>query len=845
MGLEQVNAWASYDQTAKGARRLSTVTPSRGGGGYKKGGGGVSPRNSFGGGSSRDVNRTWHGGRGVEEFLRQQNEAALDRSRQSLGAVAGGGGSGSVGGLRNRVTGIGGGGGMNTKRMSGSGYADSINIPDSVAGSSAFFQSLTAERDGSKAGDNNSNATSLIDPNFKKEKITEDIGDTIRDVFKVFFESSHHHLALSSFAIDETDAIDEKNKRKSPLSTFLNTFNATMPWTQVYFDESLLGRLGLFIELCLRGISQVYFQNNPISGLIILIGMFIQSTRVAVHGVIALVCGNLVAFLLGFDEGLAMSGLFGYNSFLVGLALATFDDRAAGGNLGEDYYVSTIMASIVFAMFSSILFVMMGKLLVPYKSPPLTFPFNVATITYLLAMANMNRVDTSSVRIPALPVYGITETTSITVEQFFSGTIRGIGQVYLANNLISGILVLVGIAICSRIGAIAAFVGSAIGAAGALWSGVPGAVIENGMFGFNASLAFTAMFFFYSPSKGAGIMGLFSAILCVAGQQALATMLEPWGLPFMTLPFCIMTLPFIILQGTTSIVIAIPLATMTIPEDHLSRVSILTDGFSFLKDAISAVDDEKTGSREIGEDSSRLNSQLLVSRKVSREMSRSLRRLSSALKENDAEIAKEDNDKASTTAVVKNRTGSSLLGGRETALRTKALKIFNALDDGKTGHLRLEEITSAIHECGLDDPEGIHFAGMVLAELDLDNSRTIEKGEFVAFTLVAQAILGIRRKISKFFDFVDENGNGFIDFDEIDAALEYLGQPVLSENDKENMAVVTKLDLTDEIYGEMEVVELVNYVTVSKVKEFVSEYHDTHETTNREASAVKIGDESV
>lgn len=38
---------------------------------------------------------------------------------------------------------------------------------------------------------------------------------------------------------------------------------------------------------------QVYFQNNPLSGLLILIGMFVQSTRVAVHGIIAVVAGNL------------------------------------------------------------------------------------------------------------------------------------------------------------------------------------------------------------------------------------------------------------------------------------------------------------------------------------------------------------------------------------------------------------------------------------------------------------------------------------------------------------------------------------------------------------------------
>lgn len=69
---------------------------------------------------------------------------------------------------------------------------------------------------------------------------------------------------------------------------------------------------------------QVYFQNNPLSGFLILLGMFVQSTRVAVHGVIAIVVGNLAGLLMGFDKSFLSCGLFGYNSFLVGLAIGKY-----------------------------------------------------------------------------------------------------------------------------------------------------------------------------------------------------------------------------------------------------------------------------------------------------------------------------------------------------------------------------------------------------------------------------------------------------------------------------------------------------------------------------------------
>jgi urea transporter len=295
----------------------------------------------------------------------------------------------------------------------------------------------------------------------------------------VFFEGADHY--------DASEEDYASGKIMWSIYSVISSFNATMPWIQSYLDSEIL----LFVELCLRGISQVYFQNNPMSGLFILVRLFLQSTRVAIHGVVALVCGNLIALILGFDKGLARSGLFGYNSLLVGLALATFDNSTEKHRDCNGY---TLLASVVFSSFSSVIFVVIGKLLGPYKSPPLTLPFNVATITFLLATANMGRVEMNSVRVPALPDYNATGFAGISASEFLAGTIRGIGQVYLADNLISGCFVLAGIAICSRIAAAAAFFGSALGAAVALATGVPGSMVKVGMYGFDASLSVTAMF---------------------------------------------------------------------------------------------------------------------------------------------------------------------------------------------------------------------------------------------------------------------------------------------------------------------------------------------------------------
>ena len=39
-----------------------------------------------------------------------------------------------------------------------------------------------------------------------------------------------------------------------------------------------------FVVNCLRGVGQVFFANNPLSGVVILSGLVVQSPRVAIHG---------------------------------------------------------------------------------------------------------------------------------------------------------------------------------------------------------------------------------------------------------------------------------------------------------------------------------------------------------------------------------------------------------------------------------------------------------------------------------------------------------------------------------------------------------------------------------
>ena len=339
-----------------------------------------------------------------------------------------------------------------------------------------------------------------------------------------------------------------------------------------------------------------------------------------------------------------------------------------------------------------------------------------------------------------------------------------------------------------------------LGAATALAIGVPGTVVEQGMFGFNASLSVSAMFMFYTPSFGAAFMATMAGIMTVLTQCALATMFQPLGLPVMTLPFCLVGLLFILIQGTTTIVIPVPLSSMTIPEDHYRVVKMLEDGFAFLKECIAdPVDARKR----------------MSTKARSKKMARSLTRLSSIL----SDVGNDDFD---LETMLKKKQKTLFCKTKDDDIDTKisALSLFKKLDRKDMGVLPIEDVVKLLEEAGLTDSEGKSFARLMLHTIDLDNSSTIDEHEFVAFAVIGKSVDTIRHKLFKFFEFVDEDGNGKVDLDEINHALEYLGQPAMTDEETENLFQLTKWD-DDGI----DLIELLNVVTLAKVSSLVDVYH--------------------
>ena len=497
-------------------------------------------------------------------------------------------------------------------------------------------------------------------------------------------------------------------------------------------------------------------------------GLFIQSARTATFGLVGLLTGNAVALGLRFNRSLISSGLFGYNSILCGLAVGTFKNSG--------YDISILIATIVISVLSVVVFVAQAKILAPYKSPPLTLPFNVATLMFLVAISAMNNVPMSSVGEPTLPAFNQKSSQDlISPSEFFAGVLRGIGQVFLANNAISSACILAGIAFCSRYLALAAFIGSLLGTGFSVLTGADNAMIEQGLYGYNSSLTFAAMTIFFVPSAGSFVMGSLAVVFTVLAQYASAVLFMPYGLPVATVPFCVITLMMILIQGTTDIIISVPLSSITIPEDHLRRLNILKEGFQYLLCA--------------------MKGQMTTRGKPSR-----------LLQKISAEFTKVHNSDNIDDILDCYEFGNIGLG------------IFQRIDVDRSGSVSKEEFVNHLQLIGFgfNDSSGLEFAGKVFSLLDFDDNDTLEEKDFIAFVMLTANLPAMLGTIVGFFDFVDVHGCRHFDFDELNAALGYLAQPALSDEECRILSRVSggggdSFNVTD----------IVNFVAISALKDTV------------------------
>jgi urea transporter len=276
------------------------------------------------------------------------------------------------------------------------------------------------------------------------------------------------------------------------------------------------------IRAGLRGIGQVFFQENALTGACFLVGIAISSPLMGLGALIGTAIGTAVGHFAKFDRGEVAGGIYGFNATLVGIATFFFFQPGAA-SIGL-LVVGCVVATLV---------TMLMRRFLPF--PTYTTPFILTTwAIFLLA--------------PALGAVAVVHGEPTATGSGFRAVANGIGQVMFQANLITALLFVVGIALSDWRHAVWVVIASAMGALVANFHVTPAQKgpdpetlvgrylsenIELGLYGYNATLPAIALFL-WRRSFIPAFLGIFLSV-------PLTELVPMMGLPALTAPFVLAT----------------------------------------------------------------------------------------------------------------------------------------------------------------------------------------------------------------------------------------------------------------------------------------------------------------
>lgn len=337
-------------------------------------------------------------------------------------------------------------------------------------------------------------------------------------------------------------------------------------WLHELRDHPVLG----FLDWVLRGIGQVVFQNNPLSGAVILAGIYYNSWIYGTACLFGTIISTATALLFKADRGMIKDGLFGFNGALIAIALVAYTSRNfTTGDIPNGYLILYIVAC---AAFTTTILPAFGALLAPHKVPGLTMPFVLATWFFLGALLQFTTIDVSDALKPTSPSDFSGPRPDYTGLTWFHGITMGIAEIFFQDNWVTGVVILLGIAVNTRIGAAMALMGSTLAVATAMFYGAHDEAIRDGLFGYNAALTAMALGGMFLVLNWQGFIYTVIGVLVTARVWAsLGIFLEPSGMPVLTSAFVFVT--WLMLLAKTGFPVLIPVAPSeaTTPEDNLAR----------------------------------------------------------------------------------------------------------------------------------------------------------------------------------------------------------------------------------------------------------------------------------
>ena len=317
------------------------------------------------------------------------------------------------------------------------------------------------------------------------------------------------------------------------------------------------------ITSTLRGLSQVIFIKNQISGLFIIAALYVGGgPLLATTALASTFVSTAIALRTFKDVESVRNGAAGFNACCIGAVFPVFVRRS--------FSITSFIAALWCGVAATYLNLSIKRVF--GAMPSLTFAFNAVIITCVLYAFD---------RPSALPQL------QNTVENLLLVPLVSISQIFAVNNAYAGFLIIIGAAIDSWGIALFAIGGSIVGSVTGYVLCDDGTFkVLNGLFGFNSALMAIVIGVYYVPTLASISFGVVASIATAILTQILGVAMDrSLGVPAFSLPFCLVATAchLILTDGTVRGLISA--ITPTSPEANLKqhRASMNSNGTSSAK----------------------------------------------------------------------------------------------------------------------------------------------------------------------------------------------------------------------------------------------------------------------
>ncbi|KAM8743081.1 urea transporter 1-like [Acanthopagrus schlegelii] len=320
------------------------------------------------------------------------------------------------------------------------------------------------------------------------------------------------------------------------------------------------------LDWIFRGVAQVMFVNNPLSGLLITTGLFLQEPWWALNSLLGTVVSTLSAILLGQNREAVSAGLYGYNGTLVGMLMAVFSTKGS-------WYWWLLLPNVFMSMLCPVVSSALSSVASKWDLPIFTLPFNILVCIHVAATGfdhpYFPKVDFRS-NVHFRNNSSNSRNDSLNISQLFLSVPVGVGQVYGCDSPWTGGLILLALLLSSPTVCYHAMLGSAAGILSGLALAAPHEDIYSGLWGYNSALSCVAIGgVFYVITWQTHLLAVICAFFCAYMTAAISKLMSVLALPACTWPFCLSTLIFLLISSEIPAICRLPLSAVSYPEENL------------------------------------------------------------------------------------------------------------------------------------------------------------------------------------------------------------------------------------------------------------------------------------